>query len=48
MASIKRREDGVWRARYRGPDGKERAKHFASRTDAQRWLDEQTTGVVSG
>lgn len=38
MASIKKRPDGSWRARYRDPDGRERAKHFDRRVDAEQWL----------
>ena len=48
MASIKRRPDGVWRARYRDDDGREHAKHFARKVDAQRWLDERTVSVARG
>lgn len=48
MASIKKREDGQWRARYRDAAGKEHAKHFARKIDAQRWLDETTAAVVTG
>jgi integrase len=48
MASIKKRPDGQWRARYRDAAGKEHAKHFARKTDAQRWLDEVTAAVVTG
>ena len=48
MASIAKRPDGRWRARYRGPDGKERAKHFSRKIDAQRWLDAATSAVVTG
>lgn len=48
MASIKKRPDGVWRARYRDDAGKEHARHFARRVDAQRWLDEVTTTRVTG
>ena len=48
MASIKRRPDGQWRARYRDEAGKEHARHFSRRTDARRWLDEVTTAVVTG
>ena len=48
MASIKKRPDGVWRARYRDEAGKEHAKHFPRKIDAQRWLDEVTTSVVTG
>src|SRR6478609_1290113 len=48
MASIKRRPDGVWRARYRDVAGKEHAKHFPRKVDAQRWLDEVTASIVTG
>ena len=43
MASVKRRPNGQWRARYRDSAGKEHAKHFRRRTDAQHWLDQETT-----
>lgn len=48
MASIKKRPDGVWRARYRDDAGKEHARHFKRRVDAQRWLDEVTTDRYTG
>ena len=48
MASIKKRDNGKWRARYRDAAGKEHARHFARKVDAQRWLDEVTTSVVTG
>lgn len=48
MASIKKRDNGQWRARYRDEGGKEHAKHFPRRVDAQRWLDETTASVVTG
>lgn len=48
MASIARRDDGRWRARYRDDEGREHARHFRRRQDAQRWLDEVTTAVVTG
>lgn len=38
MGSVRRRPDGVWRARYRDPSGRERARHFARKVDAQRFL----------
>lgn len=38
MGSVTRRPDGKWRARYRGPDRRERARHFARKVDAERWL----------
>jgi len=48
MASITKRPDGRWRARYRDAAGKEHAKHFARKVDGQRWLDEVTASMVTG
>lgn len=48
MASIRQRPDGVWRARYRDTGGREHARHFKLKRDAQRWLDEVTTSQVTG
>lgn len=48
MASIKKRPDGRWRARYRDDAGKEHARHFDRKVDGQLWLDEQTAKLVSG
>lgn len=48
MASIQKRPDGRWRARYRDDAGKEHARHFPRKVDAQRWLDEITTAVNTG
>lgn len=48
MASIAKRDNGTWRARYRDADGKEHARHFGRKVDAQRWLDETTAAVVTG
>ncbi|MEV7606094.1 tyrosine-type recombinase/integrase [Paenarthrobacter sp. NPDC089322] len=48
MASIQKRPDGRWRARYRDDAGKEHAKHFSRKVDGQRWLDEVTASVVAG
>jgi len=48
MASIKKRDDGRWRARYRDPDGKEHARHFARKFDAERWLDGVRGELVTG
>lgn len=48
MASIKRRPDGVWRARYRDETGREHSRHFPRKIDAQKWLDEVTAAVVRG
>lgn len=48
MASIKKRPDGKWRARYRDHDGKEHARHFPRKVDAQQWLDGVTADVLTG
>lgn len=48
MASITRRPDGRWRARYRDADGREHARHFARKVDGQRWIDEVTASIVTG
>ena len=37
-----------YRARYRDETGKEHARHFAKKANAQRWLDEVTASVVRG
>jgi integrase len=47
VASIQKRPNGSWRVRYKDPSGRERAKHFDRKTDAQRWLDEMTTSLVT-
>lgn len=38
MASVQKRPDGKWRARYRDPDGREHSKHFDRKIDANQWL----------
>lgn len=48
MASIAKRPNGKYRARYRDATGKEYARHFARKLDAQRWLDEETASLVTG
>jgi hypothetical protein len=45
VTSIKQRPDGSYRARYRGLDGKEHAKHFRLKRDAQKWLDQETAKI---
>ena len=47
MSSIQRRGDR-WYARYRDPEGRERARRFDRKVDAQRWIDEATAAVVTG
>jgi hypothetical protein len=48
VASIAKRPDGRWRARYRDHVGQEISRHFARKVDAQRWLDTVTTAVSTG
>jgi integrase len=48
MASIKKRDDGRWRARYRDSAGKEHARHFVKKADGQAWLDRTTAALVRG
>ena len=38
MAYVQKRGPSRWRARYRGPDGRERSKTFERRSDAERWV----------
>lgn len=48
MASIVKRPNGKWRARYRDQAGREHARHFDRKVDASRWLDEVTAALVVG
>lgn len=48
MASIKKRPNGQWRARYRDEADKEHARHFARKVDGQKWLDKETASLVAG
>src|SRR6476619_2635986 len=48
MASIQKRPDGRWRARYRDEAGREHSKHFARKVDAQQWIDDVTASVLTG
>ncbi|PPG61630.1 tyrosine-type recombinase/integrase [Rathayibacter sp. AY1C5] len=48
MASIQKRPNGTWRARYRDANGKEHARHFPRKIDGQRWLDGVTATLVVG
>jgi hypothetical protein len=38
MAFVEKRGAGRWRARYRGPDGRERNQTFSRKVDAERFL----------
>jgi len=48
MAHVEKRAPGRWRARYRGPDGRERSKTFDRRVDAERWLASVETEKAKG
>lgn len=48
MASVKQRDNGKWRARYRDEAGREHARHFATKREGQRWVDEQTAKLITG
>ncbi|MGH8946590.1 MAG: tyrosine-type recombinase/integrase [Acidimicrobiia bacterium] len=51
MAHIKDRGKDLerrWQARYRDPDGQEKSRTFTRKVDAQRWLDQVTTDLVTG
>ncbi len=48
MASVAKRPDGKWRARYRDLDGHEHAQHFDRKADADRWVATQTASLVRG
>lgn len=39
---------GAWQARYRGPDGKQKAKNFAKKAEADAFLDAVRTTVRQG
>jgi hypothetical protein len=48
MGSVRKRPDGKWRVRYRDPAGREHARHFDRKLDAQRWVDAQETAKTRG
>jgi integrase len=48
VASIAKRSDGTWRARYRDSSNHEHSRHFRRKVDAQRWLDEVTASHLTG
>jgi integrase len=48
MANIKKLPSGKYQARYRDEARREHAKNFSRKRDAQRWLDEVTTSVMTG
>ena len=48
MGSVQKRADGKWRARYRDAAGKEHARHFGRKLDAQRWVESQEVAKSRG
>jgi integrase len=42
------RKKNRWKARYRAPDGKERARSFDKRIEAEAWISTQTADVARG
>lgn len=48
MGSIQKRSNGAWRARYRDPSGKEHARHFRRKLDAEAWLGQVQASIVRG
>lgn len=48
MGSIAKRSDGRYRARFRDPAGREHAKHFAKKSDAEKWLIATETSKLTG
>jgi integrase len=48
VGHVERRGKSRWRARYRGPDGRERSKTFDRKLDAGRWLAASETSKVRG
>ncbi|OFJ52582.1 site-specific integrase [Mycolicibacterium grossiae] len=51
MQTVPSKSHGVglrWRARYVDDTGREHAKGFSRKVDAQRWIDEFTAAVVTG
>lgn len=48
VANVQKRPNGMYRARYRDPSGKEHARHFRRKGDAQAWLDSVTSSLVTG
>ncbi len=45
---VEKRGPGRWRARYRGPDGRERSRTFDRRVDAERWLRAEVGSLDRG
>ncbi|MFD6178079.1 MULTISPECIES: site-specific integrase [unclassified Isoptericola] len=48
MANLAKRPDGKWRARYRDEQGRQHAKHFRLKKEAEDWLADVAVSVKSG
>lgn len=48
MGSIRRTTTGRWQARCRDSSGKQHAKNFPRKVDADRWLPEISASQVTG
>ena len=48
MPHVEKRGPGRWRARYRGPDGRERSRTFERKADAERFLAEMQVAKNRG
>jgi len=48
MAHIRKSEAGTWQARYRAPDGQERARNFRRKVDAEAFLATVETDKLRG
>jgi hypothetical protein len=48
VGNVQKRPDGRWRARYRDPSGRERAKHFDRKIDAEKWLTTVEASKLQG
>lgn len=46
--SVAKRPNGKWRARFRGPDHKERSRHFDRKADAERWARTEVARLDRG
>lgn len=48
MASVQKRPNGRWRARYRDAEDNEHARHFTRRADAELWLAQVRADQLRG
>ncbi|HEY6595932.1 MAG TPA: hypothetical protein VI011_17795 [Asanoa sp.] len=48
MSSVQKRPDGRYRVRWRDPEGKERAKHFTRKVDAERFRSTVDADIIRG